>query len=74
MSRDGKGELIPRTIKRNYETEAEHACPCGGTIMVYRNARYATCSNGEARCTWCFREARKFGRGGLTCGTGCRQN
>jgi hypothetical protein len=74
MSQDGKGQVIPRKIVNDRPIQNNVECPCGGTIYASPRSKFATCSNGETRCIKCLRPARKFGRGGLTCGVGCRAN
>lgn len=68
---DGMGQRIKRTIANDRPIRHETSCECGGSFYAAPSARFATCSGGEKRCTVCHREARKFGRGGLTCGVGC---
>lgn len=72
MTLDGRAQLIPRRIINDRPTKHTIICPCGGTLYAAPTARYARCSGGEYRCTKCLREARKFGRRGFTCGTGCQ--
>lgn len=70
MSQDGRVQRIPRKVKNDRPIENDVACPCGGTIYVAPRSQYATCSNGEVRCTRCLRRARKFQKA-YTCGVGC---
>ena len=73
MSQDGKGQLIPKDIKVNEPSKRWKPCPCGGEFYASPTSKFAKCSNGEVRCTNCFRPAKKFGRGGLGCGPGCHE-
>ena len=70
MSQDGKGQVITKVIKNDKPIDNEVDCPCGGKIYAAPSSKFAVCSNGEKRCTKCFRPAKKFGRS-LTCGIGC---
>lgn len=73
MSQDGKGQLIPKDIKGNGRNSKWKHCPCGGEFYAATNSKFAKCSNGEVRCTSCYRQAKKFGSGGLGCGPDCSE-
>lgn len=70
---DGKPLTFSKTIVNDRPNRSEWTCECGGTVYTAPGTKFVRCSNGELRCTTCRREARRFGRRGITCGVGCKE-
>jgi len=73
MSQDGKGQRITKVIYVKEPSKNWKDCPCGGEIYTGGSGKFAKCSNGEVRCKNCFRQAKKFGSGGLGCAPDCHE-
>lgn len=71
---DSKIQPIPNHLKEvvnNRPIRNEWSCECGGKVYASPTAQFARCTKGDIHCTVCRRKAKKFGKRGLTCGTGC---